>query len=211
MGLFVLLTFWRTIDYALDMWYMDEGNLDVPAPADVIVARRWCTLHHFGHFFLDIPFILCFLVVSLSVYRAPSLWSDILNEHNVNARRPLCGWAFLNLLLDLPFIVLGLVLAPCIWRLPGWLRDLFRDFWNRTAADRRRATAENLGLALADIPTFGAGLLLALSGYRMASAVDELRGPKGRSFCAEYVRPPAAGSGCDRWNPHRIVWKHFLK
>ncbi len=199
LGLVVLLSGWRTAHYVREFRALQDT---VPGSDDAIPKRRRLTLYHFGNVWLDLPFMLCAVLVGCSLYRLPAIARKLHGEPILNNRRMVAARELFELVLDLPFIALGLVVCAMPNRVLFLLRDVLSHFMLRTAVERRRAVVEQLVLGLLDVPVLASFCLLFVTSYRYLRAWEDLNEPHVHGFWAKLPPPVGADQPADVAHPH---------
>jgi len=120
---FITLTFlWRSV--MLVKGLSKTKTLDHPA-----FQRRILVLYNFFNFFVDIPFFLMGMILTVS-WRTYNMWNRIskfISHQNQNdtSVRWIIASEFLNFLVDIPFIICGLIISTiCLWRAYGMWREI---------------------------------------------------------------------------------------
>lgn len=109
----------------------------------------------FVNFLIDIPCILCFLAILLTLYRFKRLIQFLFNEKEKTFHL-IVFKEFVELLIDIPFILLFIF---SLWRIPI---TIFSG-WNQNAEQRRSKSLEQFILALTDVPLIISLFLMTIS------------------------------------------------
>jgi hypothetical protein len=124
---------------------------------------------------LDIPAFVLIVPMTITLWRAPALWRDIVAK-SPSERRGYVLWHFGQWLQDVPFVLLGTLSVLFVWRLPS-LYSRFKTA--ATARDRRVLAVDNFFSGLFDIPAAVMFVFIYILRWHTKEYIAEIKDKKG--------------------------------
>lgn len=118
LAVFVTVFLWRAPFLWIDIVRLRSSD------ASIIRHKIW---YHWCMMFvdvLDIPFVVATMLITVTVWRCPTLWKEILNKDTRKERRKAVLTQFLYWLWDIPTCVAALLVLISVYRTKAYIRQL---------------------------------------------------------------------------------------